>query len=652
MPRVRSHRVLGRTAASIVLSRTSQQTAGILGFLLEPGVPAIQHSGPWSRYLVPSDRTGEPDVTTVNWERESGEKVQQFVAALIVLRFGYGNLITPSQGDRGIDVRVDQHDGAHIYQVKRYTRPLDSRQKRDVRESWQTFLDQTASVLPIGGWKLVMPLDPTNEALEWLEELVADSGIAHEWIGRTQLDAWAAENPRLVDYYFGDGAERLLVLMQQAITAGRQPPAGTAPEALLAAVQEQTVSLTAALDEIDPFYRYEVEVRAGTIPDADDALTDDAASALITYEQVARDYYTVTRLIPKSSAAAELRPITQRVVFDATPGTQDAEAIEQFRVFGRPFTSVEATVVAAEGPPGTPDPGRGLFTALTVASNAAGLPPLELRILNAAGTVLERLPARNVQRSSGIGTGGHWVSLTDACGIITFEFMFGAPDHDRVLVMRTSPPDQQPPADIARTLAFLAQFDDDRTLMVAVEDGPPFLGTWDLQGDEISKQAAELLPLVEDLLLIQQHTFHRVLLPPPDSWKTGEISQLRRAARLLRGEELQNGWTDISLTIEHPEVLPDLDAATVALRARRTLTVTIAGVKVATDRVEHLVFAPAHLEATAAKPQAGGKLRFLAEVDAAVHITVLPATIEDNISSTDTRIDIAILSSAKQLGSI
>jgi hypothetical protein len=93
-------------------------------------------------------------VTTVNWEREPGEKVEAFVAALLLLEHPDGNLITPSRGDRGVDIRVPTPGGFDIYQVKRYTGPLTSRQAKEIQKSWSTFVRETLPVLAItrGPW--------------------------------------------------------------------------------------------------------------------------------------------------------------------------------------------------------------------------------------------------------------------------------------------------------------------------------------------------------------------------------------------------------------------------------------------------------------------------------------------------------------------
>ena len=60
-------------------------------------------------------------MVTINWEREPGERIEDFVAAYLLLEAGAGNQIRPSQGDGGIDVQIPTQDGWDIYQVKRFT---------------------------------------------------------------------------------------------------------------------------------------------------------------------------------------------------------------------------------------------------------------------------------------------------------------------------------------------------------------------------------------------------------------------------------------------------------------------------------------------------------------------------------------------------
>ncbi|MFI7643177.1 hypothetical protein [Nonomuraea sp. NPDC049400] len=123
-------------------------------------------------------------MTPVNWERLPGETVEEFVAAMLLLRNPHGNRITPSRGDRGVDIRIAGPDGFDIYQVKRFCRPLTARQVADVEESWRRFVAETLPVLPVRSWTLVMPWNPTHERLEWLERLTAGSGLRIAWMDR------------------------------------------------------------------------------------------------------------------------------------------------------------------------------------------------------------------------------------------------------------------------------------------------------------------------------------------------------------------------------------------------------------------------------------------------------------------------------------
>lgn len=76
-------------------------------------------------------------MTLVTWELLPGETVEEFVAEMLLLKHPHGNRIARTRRSR---LRVADPDGYDIYQVKRFCRPLTSRQ---VEESWQRFVDET-----------------------------------------------------------------------------------------------------------------------------------------------------------------------------------------------------------------------------------------------------------------------------------------------------------------------------------------------------------------------------------------------------------------------------------------------------------------------------------------------------------------------------
>lgn len=64
--------------------------------------------------------------------------------------------------------------------------------------------------LSVRNWYLTMPLDASDADEVKFAALTAGGPFELcEWMGRAWLDALASESPGVVDYYLGDGKERL-----------------------------------------------------------------------------------------------------------------------------------------------------------------------------------------------------------------------------------------------------------------------------------------------------------------------------------------------------------------------------------------------------------------------------------------------------------
>ena len=85
---------------------------------------------------------------------------------------------------------------------------------------------ETVPTQPVKSWTLVCPWNPTNERLDWLRDLTANASFPTHWMGRATLEALTAENPALVEYYFGDGGERLHRLLTNAFRGTEPLPHG------------------------------------------------------------------------------------------------------------------------------------------------------------------------------------------------------------------------------------------------------------------------------------------------------------------------------------------------------------------------------------------------------------------------------------------
>ena len=486
---------------------------------------------------------------TVNWERLSGEDVEQFVAAMILLANPTGNRITPSRGDRGVDIRVDNPDGTDIYQVKRFARPLGNTQQRDVVGSWNRFVDQTLPITRVRSWTLACPWDPTTERRRWLLEEVT---VAHQseftigWLGRTQLDVMAANNPRLVDYFFGGGKDRVVELVALALANGA-PAVDTdsGSDLLDAAVTRQSAQLT-LLSEIDPFYRYEVEVRVGQVEEAmQSAPTLSGGTTIATFRQIAPDRYSIIRVFPLSAESDWLRPIRFHLMLRAEPETPEWEALRRFHLYGAPLEAAPGVVTESIGPAGvTMEEGPGLFSISPLPGDRSHWPDLELRLLGPDGEVLHTIDLIDLDVTTGLSGTGQRFTATDPTGALTMEAMVNVPQHRSELHLQLRNAGGCSPRDVVPTATLISSLSDGRSLDIAIRGGLPVQAPWNVTSG-IEVNAGFLLELCEVLLDIQRHVMHRVVIPSEftQEW----FDEVKTASRLIRGEVVQQGWDNLTV---------------------------------------------------------------------------------------------------------
>ena len=572
-------------------------------------------------------------MTTVNWEREPGEKIEEFVAALLLLKHPHGNQPTPSRGDRGVDVRVWNPDGYDIYQVKRYSRPLTAKQAASVKGSWKTFAAKTLPVLPVRSWTLVTPWEPSNERLERLEELTAGCGIRVSWMGGRILDGMAAENPALVDYFFGDGGRRLERLMTMALHGGQDVPRGAAGEDLLAAIVSRQQSLAASLNEVDPFYRYEVQVRTGRVKDLewDADLNADPPAAFVRYLQVDEACHLVIKLLPRCAESARLRPITMSVDLEVPPGSAEQQAVADWRRYGSPFHNVPATITHVSGPPGiTPTGGPGQISFLAAASQNH-LPDLEIRLTARGGTGDLTLGLRDPQVSS--GQDGSWLAGVDCSGVLTFQVLLsGTEDKQDRIQMSMSSLTGATPADVLPAVRLVAALPHAEEVVLAVRGGRPLTPVWEPEASQFAgapmvTMARQILPFLEALQEVQAHTFQRVSVPALEELTPGQVTQIVRLGRLLRGEQIRATWSEPTLTATGP-LSPLPEAEEFGFMATSDIRVNLPGQQLVLTGVQQRIhYHSARFAESPAgpAPNSHGVLRLVPGSVATATVAVVPA---------------------------
>lgn len=202
-------------------------------------------------------------MSRIEWARYSGEEIEHAIAMFIGSEDSLAEKITPSRGDGGIDI-LSRYPKTTVYQVKSFTSPLKSGQKKQVIDSLESLVtDERWKHLEIDEWHLVTPWDPTPEAETWLQEEGRKRNITVVvWDGLAKCDSWAAKYPQIVDYYFLGFRETVMDMAETLIQRNSMRSlVGDNPDITPADVGNTLSEAVSAINRIDPHYSYGVATR-------------------------------------------------------------------------------------------------------------------------------------------------------------------------------------------------------------------------------------------------------------------------------------------------------------------------------------------------------------------------------------------------------
>ena len=573
-------------------------------------------------------------MTQVNWERRSGEQVEEFVAAMLLLRNPHGNLITPSQGDRGIDIQIKAETGGYdIYQVKKYATTLSASQKRAIERSWHTFLAQTAGRIQINSWNLALPYDPTPENLDWFEKLTGDSGITTQWYGRTQLDTWAADSPQLVDYYFGEGKKRSDDLLRQMMSILNIPShsSNDVPAPTLDTILSKTNDIISLLDNVDPFYRYECEFRRGNLEELSKGYFSDSRRAQNSaftsfYQQKDSDVTTILHVTPKCAESYRFRPITLNMILRAEPGTEVHTALRDFIQYGIPPQNIQAEIKDVQSPPGGPLPGKGIISFIDY-SEQDRLPPLEVKFSpNESDGEAFAVDVEHISHGVAPSGEGSYLRFSDRSNVATITLLTTAANELADLRVECNTFDGRKPSEVLPGLRLIAGLRNGGELELGVRDGGPQIFKARSDGSdnqEIRAAARKIVAYVESLMEVQKHTFLPVMIPTMETVSDYDIDSIIQIACLLRGETITRNWPQLELTVEDREHIPFDENAQQAILYHTKLIAQVGDQEIDTGYVKQTEYKSARIASVREKENA----------TAAGYVTLVPGSIPEAVLS-------------------
>ena len=236
---------------------------------------------------------------SIRWDEFEPQKYEDMVSVLLGRLHADAQRIDGKGGDGGRDVQIVQGlDGLldHAFELKSFTGRMTESQRGQVARS----LKRAAALGP-ARWTLVVPIDPTPAEDKWFRKLGAGYGFPIAWLGKTWLDGKMSAFPD-VRRYFVEGAKDEVY---QLLLELREEDARIID---VHGAVARLRTLRKRLNEIDPYYRYEMS----TVTAEANRWPPDVALSVLSGD-VRIDVY------PKYSGATKDRPITMTVMVALEP---------------------------------------------------------------------------------------------------------------------------------------------------------------------------------------------------------------------------------------------------------------------------------------------------------------------------------------------
>lgn len=485
---------------------------------------------------------------TYDWpliQQRSGDSIESLVATVLRREYTDARQVNPSQGDGGIDILRSTADGLEIWQVKGFTTAMTDSQFRQVRKSWERFVEEhvTPSEHRIVRYHLVTPWTPTEERIALFDELTADASFPCQWDSDAFIAGLADRYPETMQrFVHGEGVLEQFI-SQKAMLASSPVERGESLT-MLDAIETRQDALDAIRDTVGENYRIEHGTRmaanAHEVPlPADD---DPAVYHRMTYLGDSRWKYE--SVVPRSAGAVEIDPISLNMEFLAAPGTREHEAVRAWSEWGIPFQDAHVRTTTVGGPFSDGEPVAS--TVSFVERGRADAPPLYLRCITSEGESRFRLPLVVSARTVGANTG--WLRLVadTAERTLNFELRFKqGEDADAKAQMGNV--DGRNPEAVRDELEILLRISGGDVISVETGNGQSLIRA---HGTVLpTALEAIYLPVAQHLVQLQAHTASVLVMPSIAEINDGQFRYLSLLAAIYGGTAHRWDWTEVTLQV-------------------------------------------------------------------------------------------------------
>lgn len=496
----------------------------------------------------------------VEWTRIEPGDIEQVVAILLCRENPAAVRPRPSRGDGGIDILVplDGTDTVAVYQVKSFTSNLTRGQKAQAERSFRRLMDYAdGRGLRVAEWYLTLPVNPTNENLQWLEGFTTGHGLLAQWRGLDFLEGLAADYPSVTDYYLRDGKDRLQAALESLTTVLRtamrtgpaQAGAGGPEGALEPAEAVRTLAaLHAVLNEHDPHFAYDYSVDT-VRPE----LGDQPGLVAAVQESDGKRWVTIKVLARCAESLAE-RPVPLSIRITAEPGSDLQRDIEAFDKYGTPFTAPMGTTDAEITlPGGLGGPVTGGSVRIEAPAGAPGTGhDIRLQITDPSGQVIAETLVHMQPPTTGPSGKGVRGYGTEQRGAFSFEVLTDLDAQTVSYTVHLGDLTGKPPGLVLPGVRLLREFRHPNGLRVARPYGPvthqPELLP---EGADSIEGVGVIADLIEALAVIQDRTTVQITVPDFAKLTLPQARAILHTADLIRGAAVTVLWEGISIHV-HP----------------------------------------------------------------------------------------------------
>lgn len=506
----------------------------------------------------------------IPWAALSGEEVETVVSMLIFNEHPRASRIRPSRGDFGIDVATPHpgdEESADVYQVKKFATNLDASQRRQIEDSFQRVLvGFVRRGVPLADWYLVMPLDPTIEnVMNWfvampdivIERMASDEKLALtdeeiktirawrqapgrviEWKGLTYCEVLASRHWFVPDYYLHGGSERIKSAVAEVAKILQcdlklSDAESTEPSSSIlepAELREHLKRLARALDG-DPHFRYGVSI--DPIPPQ----LHHEPALLAAAQEIDPDGTCITfRIYERFAEAVNVRPIPIKIKFQFEAGSDEHQAFDEWRKYGKPLTANAA--IDSDLPGGL----GGSFdeaTATITAADGGRAAETRYRIVGPDGTSLAEL-LFTVTSTTGLDGTGVYAEGMDVSGTVAIEGLLNKTDRSGKIEFSFTDPSGREATEVAPAVNFITSLAQPNRLQIAGKYGP-FHDLHDVPEVE-APVPSFVARFITALASLQLHTATPVLVPDLAIVTGRHADRVLNVAKLLDGQTVIGTW--------------------------------------------------------------------------------------------------------------